>query len=104
MGTPVGTWKLGSSTVTFDADGTVTRLDEGNAPDPDFLAPLQSGKPGRWTIKGRALTLIATNPGGAETKVNYEYSVGTDDKGKPALSIDITSGPHKNSTYTLVRE
>jgi hypothetical protein len=104
MGSPVGIWKLHGTSVTFNADGTVTRNDEGNAPDPDFLAPLRTGQPGRWSVTGSRLTLTATRQDGTEAKEEYEYSVGTDGQGKPALHIAITSGPHKNSGYALARQ
>jgi hypothetical protein len=104
MGSPVGMWKLQGTSVTFNADGTVTRSEEGRAPDPDFLAPLKAGQPGRWSAAGNRLTLTATQQDGREAKEEYEYSVGTDGQGKPALHIAIVSGPHKNSGYALIRQ
>jgi hypothetical protein len=103
MGSPVGTWKALQTTVTFNADGTVVRHNDGQAPDPDFLAPLEDGKPGAWRTENHNLFLITTNPDGQKTTQRYEYSVGKGSKGEPALEIQIPEGPHKSS-YVFTKQ
>lgn len=97
LGSPVGTWKTLQTTVTFNPDGTVVRHNDGRAPDPDFLAPLEEGKPGTWRTENHNLFLTTTSSNGTTNTQRYEYSVGTGSKGEPALDIAIPDGPHKSS-------
>ena len=103
MGSPVGTWTLWQTSVTFNADGSLIRQSEGLLPDPDFLAPLENGKPGTWKTDNHNLFLFTTRPDGTTETRRYEYSVGTGGKGEPALEIEIPEGPHKSS-YVLTKQ
>ena len=103
MGSPVGTWNAHQITVTFNADGTVVRRNEGGTPDPDFLLPLEDGKAGTWKTENHNLFLTAKSPDGSSNTQRYKYSVGTGSEGEPAMNIEILEGPHK-SGYVFIKQ
>jgi len=98
-GSPVGTWDGPQTTVTFGADGSVVRHNWSLPYHPDYLAPLEEGKPGTWKTKNHNLFLTATKSDGTTTTQRYKYSVRAGSNGEPAftIEIEIAEGPNKSS-------
>ncbi len=87
MGSPVGKWGVFDALVTFVDDGSVAWQNDGQEFNPEFLAPLEEGKPGTWKTDGFILILTAKDSDGTSATGRYKYSVGSDEEGNPALEI-----------------
>ena len=99
MGSPVGKWREQNTIVTFHADGTVTR--QGELPDSNVLEMLPNDVTGHWQTENRTLTVSFTQADGTVKSQRYEYSLGHDSQGRPALDIEI---PEKKWLTIFVRE
>lgn len=92
MGSPVGKWEVFDANVAFGDDGSVVWHNDGADFNPRFLDPLKKDDPGTWKTDGQDLFLTTRAADGTTKTQRYEYSVGTDGNGNPAMDISSPEG------------